>query len=150
MNDFRCAFDRLAAEVTPQPWDYTDNGGTTLTVIPTGLRADPGCAEVTVRITAGRMLAVEADVTTTDLPGLIGALESQTAWEHTTTVGDRVEALPHPAGGLVLAITGVDWPDGTPASRRETTAAVRLPATQRLPLAAALRRALDVAQGWEG
>lgn len=149
MTDFRNAYDRLIAEITPQPWDYTTGDGTTLTVIPAGLRADRGSAEVIVRITASRFLAVEAGITTAALPGLISALETHAAWQYTATVGDMVETDPLDDGEVLLAVTEVDWPDGTAASRRETTAALRLPASQRSPLASALRRACDVAQGWE-
>lgn len=149
MTTFRNAYDHLTAEVTPRPWEYTTPDGTTLTVIPAGLAADRGCAEVMVRITAGRMLAVEAGITTADLPGLVGALDLRRAWEHTTLVGDMVDTAPQSDGGVLLTVTKLDWPDGTAASRRETTAAIRLPAKQRSPLASALRRAGDVAEGWE-
>ncbi|MDT0381408.1 hypothetical protein RM572_21860 [Streptomyces sp. DSM 42041] len=94
--DFKQALSNVIAELTPQPWDYTTPDGVTLTVIPAGLREDPGQATVYVRVTSDKTHAAEASITTTDLPTLIDALsEPVTApWEH----------QPH-------------YPDGTPRGR---------------------------------
>ncbi|MFM9452516.1 hypothetical protein [Streptomyces europaeiscabiei] len=155
--DFRDALNTVHAELTPQPWDHTV-GGRTITVIPAGLSADRGGAEVYVRITVSKTTAAEAAITTTDLPALIGALDEPLAqvWEH----------QPHWPDGTAKPRLGERWGDDygmslAPASEgfRVTVvedtgdgieeASVTLPQAQRRPFAAALRRALDVAHGWE-
>lgn len=143
--DFRDALNTAIGELTSQPWEYTTEDGVTLTVIPAGLREAPGWAEVNVRITADKTLAAEAGVTTTDLPGFIDALTARTAWRHVTAIDDEITAIPG-EGGMVVTVTEVHWEDD---GRCEVPASVRLPESQRLPLASALRRALDVARGWE-
>jgi hypothetical protein len=156
--DFRDALNTAIAELTPQPWDYTTNDGTTLTVIPSGIRHDPGCAEVMIRVTASKTQAAEAAITTTDLPTLIAVLGEPVtaAWEHTahwpdgtpkggigTWLGDSYGLTLAPADdGFTLAVAE-DTGD------RVETASITLPDAQRLPLASALSRALDVARGWE-
>ncbi|MFD5002169.1 hypothetical protein ACFWMV_04605 [Streptomyces mutabilis] len=147
--DFRSALDTVTAELTPHPWEYTTPDGVTLTVIPAGLRADAGMAEVYVRITASKTVAAEYAVTTTDLPALIGALGRPVTAEWTLAprwpdgthryFTDGGLALAPADGGLSVVVTDED----------DLSAAVRLPDEQRQPLASALRRALDVAQGWE-
>ncbi|MFF3511543.1 hypothetical protein [Streptomyces sp. NPDC002573] len=157
--DYQDAINTVIAELTPQPWDYTTDDGTTLTVIPLGIRHDPGCAEVNIRITASKTQAAEAAITTTDLPALLAALSEPATepWEHTahwpdgtpkggigTWLGDSYGLTLAPAdGGLTLAVAE-DTGDTI------VTASVALPEAQRLPLASALARALDVARSWEG
>lgn len=147
--DFRTALDTITAELTPQPWEYTTPDGVTLTVIPAGLRADAGMAEVYVRITASKKVAAEYAVTTTDLPAVVAALaEPVTAewqlaphWPDGTAkwFTDGALSLEPSTGGFTLIVTDEDC----------LSAAVRLPDEQRMPLASALRRAGDVARGWE-
>lgn len=135
--DFAQALNNVLADLTPQPWTHTTSSGSTLTVIPAGLTAAQGDAEVDVRITSDKATVTEAGVTTTDLPDLIGALEQRTAWEHTTVLNDTIEIL-FDEDGLVVIVEDDDH-----------NAALRMPEQQRMPLASALRRALDVARGWE-
>lgn len=144
--DFRDALNTVIAELTPQPWDYTTPDGTTLTVIPAGLREDPGCAEVNVRITVDKIRAAEAAITTSVLPGLIDAIEANEPFEHEPRWGtDSLRVIPSPAGPVLL-VTEDDHRDG---AWHTESATINLPEAQRLPLASALRRALDVARGWE-
>ena len=145
--DFRDAFNIVTAELTPQPWDYTAADGTTLTVTPAGLRADRGRAEVIIRVTESESLPVEIGVTTAELPGMIDALAGCQDWRHQTTLDSIIAALIVPSGDAFLFVTEVDW--SRDDDRRLASAAVRVPDEQRLPLASALRRALDVARGWE-
>ena len=156
--DFRDAFNIVIADLTPQPWDYTTPDGATLTVTPSGIRHDPGCAEVIIRVTADKSHAAEALITTTDLPALITALREPItgSWEHAahwpdgtpkgrigTWLGDDYGLTLTPAeGGFVLAMA-------EDTGESIVTAAITLPEAQRLPLASALRRALDVARSWE-
>jgi hypothetical protein len=145
--DFQTALNTVIAELTPQPWDYTDNAGTTLTVIPAGLREAPGYGEVLVRATAGKATAAEIGITTTYMVSLLHALETRTRWEHSTPWGSDLDVMPGDDGGMVLVVTETDYESqGYPT----TAVTVRAPEEQRLPLASALRRALDVARGWEG
>jgi hypothetical protein len=155
--DFRDALNNVIAELTPQPWDWTDHAGTTLRVIPAGLREDPGCAEVLIRITRpdasglyefgitgpdSRGVA-EVGVTTAALPALIQALNERTWWADTALpAGALLVAVG--TGGVLVGVTEVHGPG------QQVTVDVVLPEAQRLPLASALQRALDVARGWEG
>ncbi|WP_269859655.1 hypothetical protein [Streptomyces sp. RPT161] len=59
-----------------------------------------------------------------------------------TVVAGTLAATPD-GGNVVVVVTEVH------SAEREETVAVRLPGAQRLPLASALRRALDVARRWE-
>lgn len=151
--EFRDAINTVIAELTPQPWDYTTPDGTTLTVIPAGLREDPGRAEVYVRATASKTQAAEIGITTTDLPALIEALSTPVtrSWQHVphwpdgTTqmwVLDGLTLTPNEGGFLV----GVQEDTGEGLM---SCVDVVVPEAQRLPLASALSRALDVARGWE-
>ncbi|MEV5443520.1 hypothetical protein AB0N23_13425 [Streptomyces sp. NPDC052644] len=150
--NFRDALNTFLAQLTPQPWDYTTHDGTTLTVIPAGLPEDIGEAEVYIRITASKTLAAEAAITTTDLPALITALSEPVTgpWEHTAHYPDGIQRYssygltlaPAADSGFVVTVSE-DIDTGT------VSAAVRLPERQRMPLASALRRALDVARDWE-
>ena len=142
--NFQHAIATVIAELTPQPWDYTA-GGATLTVIPAGLREDYGRAEVTIRITYSTTHAPEIGITTADMPGLLAALENGTGWRHTTILDDRLTVTAADADGVILIVTDVVYD----SAARERTASVHIPEEQRLPLASALRRALDVARGWE-
>jgi hypothetical protein len=145
--DFRQAWTTVIAELTPQPWDYTTPDGTTLTVIPRGWHADPGEAEVLIRITVDKALAAQIDITTTDMPQLLAAIEAGDAWEFAPLMSDFIAVAPADGGGLVLTVTEVSYPDG--ARPVLTPATIALPEAQRLPLVSALRRATDVARGWE-
>lgn len=161
--DFRDALNTVIAELTPQPWDYTDADGTTLRVIPAGLRADHGEAEVYVRITRPDATGLcefgitgpnsrgvaEVGVPTRLLPDLIEALAQRTVWRDEClvagtliVVANDVATMPD-GDGVLVAVTEVH------SAEREETVAMRLPDSQRMPLASALRRALDVARSWE-
>jgi hypothetical protein len=145
MTDFRHAMTTVLAELTPQPWEYTDESGATLTVIPAGLRADAGAAEVLIRATADKTTAAELGITTADMPDLIDALDTETDWSHQTTLNDWLTLAHATDGAVALTVDEYDWsPLGD-----DTEITVHLPAAQRLPLVSALRRALDVARGWE-
>ncbi|WP_393075232.1 hypothetical protein [Streptomyces sp. LN704] len=156
--DFRDALNIVTAELTPQPWDYTTPDGATLTVIPAGHPEDQGCAEVYLRVTRDKTHAAQAAITTTDLPALITALGEPVTlhWEHEPHYPDgtekgRVGTWLGDHSGLALnpmqdgfSLTAIeDTGDGVVA------ASVTLPEAQRMPFASALRRALDVARGWE-
>jgi hypothetical protein len=141
--NFHDAINTALAELRAQPWDYTVDG-TTLTVIPAGLREAAGYAEVMIRITASHTRAAEIGVTTTYMISLLHALDTRTAWEHTTSLDDELTVAPA-ADGMVLTITDVRYDSAV----REVTASMHIPEAQRMPLASALRRALDVARGWE-
>lgn len=142
--DFKHALNAVIAELTPQPWDYTDNAGTTLTVIPAGLREDPGCAEVIVRIKAiGQFFDADAGIPSSDLPAMIDALVGNRWWTYDTLDDIGVELTPSSGGGMWLSIMPED-PDLV-----DDQPQIRIPEAQRLPLASALRRALDVARAWE-
>ena len=156
--NFRDAFNIVTSELTTQPWDYTTPDGATLTVIPAGLREDPGRAEVYLRVTRDKTHAAQAAITTTDLPALIHALNAPIAshWEHEPHYPDgqpkgRVGTWCGDLYGLTLnpmqggfSLTAIEETDGGVVA-----ASVRVPEEQRLPLASALSRALDVARGWE-
>ncbi|WP_230992390.1 hypothetical protein [Streptomyces endocoffeicus] len=83
---------------------------------------------------------------TADMAGLIDALTNRTEW---TTPGGWGEALTvRPEGdGMRLAYTV--WAGDTTGQPADVDHTVLVPEGQRLPLASALRRALDVARGWE-
>lgn len=156
--DFHDALNIVTADLTPQPWEYTAADGATLTVIPAGLREDAGRAEVYLRITRDKTHAAEAAITTTDLPALIAVLNEPIAehWEHEPHYPDgqpkgRVGTWLGDSYGLTLnpmqdgfSVTAIEDTDAGVVA-----ASVPLPEAQRLPLASALRRALDVARGWE-
>ena len=140
--DFHTALNQAVTELTPQPWDYTASDGTTLTVIPAGLPDTPGMAEILVRITTPSIDPIEAGITTTDMPAMIDALSGNRLWSYETLVGVWCELTPFGGGGMLLTLTeDVEAVEAQPM--------VHVPEEQRLPLASALRRALDVAQGWE-
>lgn len=157
--DFRNAWNTVRAELTPQPWDYTTPDGVTLTVIPAGLpHAEPGTAEVYLRVTRDKTHAAEAAITTTDLPALITALSVPVTehWEHEphypdgtpkgrigTWLGDTYGLALNPMEGG-FSLTAIEETDAGVVA-----ASIVLPEAQRLPLASALRRAMDVARGWE-
>jgi hypothetical protein len=155
--DFNTALNQTIASLTPQPWDHTIDG-TTLRVTPAGLREDAGRAEVLLRISGPLVTglydyditgpntrgAAEVGVTTAVLPSLIAALEGRTGWEQAPGWGDPTRIVVTPA--LHMTVTeghhdGEKW--------IAVTESVQLPEAQRLPLASALRRALDVARDWE-
>ncbi|MET7687991.1 hypothetical protein ABZT06_08420 [Streptomyces sp. NPDC005483] len=154
--DFRDALNIVTAELTPQPWDYTTEDGTTLRIIPAGLRETAGYAEVLIRITQADATGLgeygitgpdsrgvaEVGVTTTDLPALIEALNERAGWEDDRLVAGMLTVVVD-GRGVAVTVTEVH------SAEREETVSVRLPESQRLPLASAMVRALDVARGWE-
>ncbi|MFI7293977.1 hypothetical protein [Streptomyces sp. NPDC050121] len=156
--DFNTALNSVIADLTPQPWDYTAADGATLTVIPAGLREDPGAAEVYLRVTRDKTHAAQAAITTTDLPALIAALSEPVTgpWEHEPHYPDgtekgRIGTWLGDMYGLALnpmqdgfTLTAIEETDAGVVA-----ASITLPEAQRLPLASALRRALDVARSWE-
>jgi hypothetical protein len=143
MTDFRNVLNTVHVDLTPQPWYFTTHdGGITLTVTPAGLREDTGCAQVMIRISAlGQFFDVEASIPTRDLPGMIDALTGNRPWSH-ETLDAICEMTPSGSGGMVLTVSeDNDAPEDRPQ--------IHIPETERLPLASALRRAMDVARGWE-
>lgn len=156
--DFNTAYALAIAEITPQPWDYTDPDGTTLRVIPAGLPSSPGYAEVMIRITTRGATGVyeglsttyltrgaaEIGVTTTDMPRLIASLTEQTVLEHGEW-GDVLTLAPE-TDRVRVEITDTHCHDGERVTLTET---MHLPEKQRMPLVSALRRAADVASGCE-
>lgn len=148
--DFRDALNTVIAELTPQPWDYTTHDGTRLRIIPEGLRQDPGEGVVLIQICEAAHVQVtpdgpEFELRTSEAPGLLDALGARTEW----TVGSWSDALAvRPEGdGMRLAYTV--WGRDTTGQGADVDRTMLLPEEQRLPLASALRRALDVARGWE-
>jgi hypothetical protein len=148
--DFRDAFNIVTAELTPQPWDYTTPDGTRLRVIPEGLRQDPGDGVVEIQICEAAHVQKVPDgpeypMRSVDVPGLITALTDRMEWT-SSDWGDVLAVRPED-GGMRLAYTvyGRDT-TGQPADVDRT---IHIPEAQRLPLASALSRALDVARGWE-
>lgn len=154
--DFRDALNIVTAELTPQPWDYTSAAGTTLRVIPAGLRADKGEAEVNVRITRADATGLydygitgpnshgvaEVGVPTAVLPDLIQALTDQGRWQDNALADGALFVRTAPSGVCVTVTE-------THSVEREEKVFIGLPESQRLPLTSALRRALDVARSWE-
>ncbi|MEY9842496.1 hypothetical protein [Streptacidiphilus sp. EB103A] len=138
MTTFRQAWNTVVAELTAQPWDFTDADGTTVTVIPEGLPQGPGEGAVVLRITENHHRAAEAYVTTAQMPDLVASLHADAPAELPGVLA-TVTTGPGPDGGLVL---GVEQYDGV-------TARAVLPSPVRSHLAAALARAADVARGWE-
>jgi hypothetical protein len=149
--EFQDALSTVIAELTPQPWDYTTPDGTRLRVIPEGLRQDPGGGVVLIRICEAAHVQVTPDgpeypMRTGDVPALITALTDRREWT-TSDWGDVLAVRPE-GDGMRLAYTVYDRDTtGQPADVDRT---VLVTEAQRLPLASALRRALDVARGWEG
>ncbi|MGY6019579.1 hypothetical protein [Streptomyces spinosirectus] len=148
--DFRDALTIVTAELTPQPWDYTPDG-TRLRVIPEGLRQDPGDGIVEIQICEASHVQVTPDgpeypMRTVDVPGLITALTDRTEWT-TTDFGDTLTVRPE-GDGMRLAYTVYDR--DTTGQMADVDRTILVPEAQRLPLASALRRALDVARSWEG
>lgn len=154
--DFNDAINIVTAELTPQPWDYTADDGTTLRVIPAGLRSAPGDAEVNVRITRTDATGLgdyglttpnsrgvaEVGVTTKDLPKVIEALTERGWWADNALVSGAL-LVAAASGGVVVGVTE------NHGAGQHVDVGIVLPEDQRLPLASALRRALDVARGWE-
>lgn len=130
--DFHTALGIVLAELDPKPWTYTDTDGHTLTVVPAGFRADKDEADVIVRVSDD----VEEWVKTPEVAKLVTALREGVSWSDLCS-GWGTEVTVNDLG-----VTVAVWQKGVPAS-------VTLPTAQRLPLASALDRALDVARGWE-
>jgi hypothetical protein len=149
--DFHQALNTVIAELTPQPWDYTTNAGTRLRVIPEGLRQGPGDGVVLIQIIESAHISVtptgpEYAMRTADMPGLIDALTNRTAWETPGVFGDVLAVRPE-GDGMRLAYTV--WDRDTTGRPADVDRTMLVPEEQRLPLASALRRANDVALGWE-
>ncbi|MEU1272999.1 hypothetical protein [Streptomyces sp. NPDC005799] len=148
--DFHTALNSLIADLTPQPWDWTDGAGTRLRIIPEGLRQDPGDGVVEIQIVeAAHVQAVpdgpEYPMRSVDVPGLIAALNDRREWT-TTDWGDTLTIRPEDDGmRLAYTVYGRDT-TGQPADVDRT---ILVPEAQRMPLASALLRALDVARDWE-
>jgi hypothetical protein len=156
--DFNTALNHTIADLTPQEWTHTTPDAHTIRVIPAGLTASQGDAEVMLRISGPLVTglyayditgpntrgAAEVGITTTVLPQLIAALEGQTGWEHADGWSD-------PTGITVTPTLQVTVTEGHHDGRGwvAVTESVRLPESERMPLASALRRALDVAKSWE-
>lgn len=154
--DFNDALNITLAEFTPQPWDYTAADGTTLRVIPAGLTADRGCAEVMIRITRADASGLydygitgpdsrgvaEVGVTITDLPKVIEALTERGWWADNTLISGAL-LVAAASGGVVVGVTEKH------GAGQHVDVGMVLPEAQRLPLASALRRAYDVARAWE-
>lgn len=154
--NFNDALNTTIAELTPQPWTYTTPDGTTLRVIPAGLRADRGEAEILIRITRADATGLcefgitgpdsrgvaEVGVTTEDLPKVIEALTERGWWADNTLVSGAL-LVAAASGGVVVGVTEIH------GVGQHVDVGIVLPEAQRLPLASALRRALDVARGWE-
>jgi hypothetical protein len=149
--DFHDAISTVIAELTPQPWDYTTPDGTRLRVIPEGLAQDPGDGVVLIQICEAAHVHVtphgpEFSVRTSDMPELLAALDARTEW--TVRAGwDEVLTVRPEAEGIRLAYTV--WGRDTTRQGADVDRTVLVPEDQRQPLASALRRALDVARGWE-
>lgn len=149
--NFRDALNIVIGEITPQPWDYSTPDGTRLRVIPEGLRQGPGDGVVLVQIIEAAHVAVlptgpEYQMRTADMPGLIDALTGRTEWATPGILGDALAVRPE-GDGMRLAYTV--WDRDTTGRPADVDRTVLVPEEQRLPLASALRRALDVARGWE-
>ncbi|CAL9501761.1 hypothetical protein [Streptomyces sp. enrichment culture] len=129
--DFTTALGIVLAELDPKPWTYTTTDGTTLTIIPAGFRADHDAAEVIFRVGD-----IEEWVRTPDVQRLADALTAGESWTD-VSYGWGLDVVTADAGVIVAVHQG------------DVTASVSLPPEQRLPLASALGRALDVARGWE-
>jgi hypothetical protein len=149
--DFQHALNTVTAELTPQPWDYTTPDGTRLRVIPEGLAQDPGDGVVLIQICESANVQVTPDgpefpVRTSDMPELLAALDArgecmiQGGW-------DEALAVRPEGAGMRLAYTV--WGRDTAGQGADVDRTVLVPEEQRLPLASALRRALDVARAWE-
>ena len=149
--DFQNAWNIVRAELTPQPWDWWTTDGTRLRIIPEGLRQDPGHGVVEIQIIeCARVSKVpdgpEYPMRAVDVPGLIAALTDCTEWT-TTDFGDTLTVRPE-GDGMRLAYTVYDR--DTTGQMADVDRTILLPQEQRMPLASALRRALDVARSWEG
>ncbi|MET9150050.1 hypothetical protein ABZX82_02025 [Streptomyces griseoflavus] len=128
--DFSTAWNIIRAEITPQPWTYTA-GGATLTIEPAGLPAEEDGAEVVFQV--GDVMEW---VRTPDVQRLVDALTAGESW------GDADYGW-----GLDVAVADDGVTVAIVQDRKATP--VTLPASERMPLASAIRRALDVARAWE-
>ena len=84
----------------------------------------------------------EVGVTTTDLPKVIEALTQRGWWADNTLVSGAL-LVAAASGGVVVGVTEVH------GAGQHVDVGIVLPEEQRMPLASALRRALDVARSWE-
>jgi hypothetical protein len=156
--DFHTALNHTIADLTPQEWTHTCVDAQTLRVTPAGLTAGQGDAEVMLRVSGPHATglyaydmtgpdtrgAAEIGVTTTVLPQLIAALEGRTGWEWADGWSDPTGITVTP--DLLVTVTEGHHDDGQWIG---VTESVQLPEEQRMPLASALCRALDVAKAWE-
>lgn len=148
--DFRTALNSVIGDLTPQPWDWSTPDGTRLRIIPEGLPQDPGEGVIEIQIiecahVSKTPTGPEYPMRSVDVPGLIAALTDRREW-NTQDWGDCLTVRPE-GDGMRLAYTVYDYDTtGRPADVDRT---ILLPEAQRLPLASALGRALDVAKSWE-
>lgn len=89
----------------------------------------------------GQFFDAEAGIPSRDLPAMIDALIGNRRWSYDTLDDVAVVLTPFGGGGMLLALS-VDL-------EAEDEPQIHIPEAQRLPLASALRRALDVARAWE-
>lgn len=128
---FNDALGMLLAEITPRPWAYTDAHGSTLTIEPAGLPAERDEAEVVFSVgEAAEWLRTPA------VERLVEALTAGESWADADY-----------GWGLTVEITGETVT--VSVIHDHVPAPVVLPASERMPLVSAIRRALDVARGWE-
>lgn len=149
--NFRDAFNIVTSELTPQPWDYTTPDGTRLRVIPEGLAQDPGDGVVLIQICESAHIQVtpdgpEFELRTSEAPGLLAALDARAEYTVGGGWGDALAVRPE-GDGMRLAYTV--YARDTTGQPADVDRTMHIPEAQRLPLASALRRALDVARGWE-
>jgi hypothetical protein len=131
MKDFRTALGMVLAELTPQPWTYTNTENITLRIEPACMPAGRDEAEVVFYV--GEVMEW---VRTPDVQRLVDALTAGESWDDS----DYGWGLDVEVDDEKVRVSIVQ--DRVPAS-------VTLPASQRMPLVSAIRRALDVARGWE-
>lgn len=148
--DFNTALNSVIADLTPQPWDWWTPDGTRLRVIPEGLRQDVGDGVVEIQIIENAHVSKtptgpEYPMRTGDVPGLIAALTERAEWK-TSDWGDFLTVRPE-GDGMRLAYTVYDY--DTTGRPNDVDRTILLPEAQRMPLASALARALDVAKSWE-
>lgn len=149
--DFHQALNIVSAELDPQPWDHTTPDGTRLRVIPEGLSQGPGDGVVLIQICEHADVQVipdgpEYSARTADMSGLINALTDRSEWTGREGWGDVLTVRPE-ADGMRLAYSV--WDRDTTGQAADVDRTMVLPEEQRMPLVSALRRAMDVAIGWE-
>ncbi|MFI5525007.1 hypothetical protein [Streptomyces platensis] len=143
---------RLAERIlTPQPWDYLTTDGTRLRVIPERLPQHQGGSVVLIQICEAAHTQVtpdgpEFEMRTADVPDLAAALTARTEWA-TRDGLDGILVVRPEGDGMRLAYTV--FARDTTGQSADVDRTMLVPEEQRQDLASALRRALDVALGWE-